>query len=262
MKRSAVIAALALHGLCWAGVRENVEQGRLLYGQGKFEEACDAFQEAAVDAPGAEALLQFNQAATYYKRQDYDKAIELYTKALGTRDLQLEAAARYNLGNCHFQQAVLSQTELGKAMELLQKAMSCYHDAAESLADPQPARYNLEKSKLLMKDLLDRQKKQDEEKKKKQGQDQKNEEKKEQQEQDQQNGDKDQQKEGQQKQGEQKEGEQKDEPGEQKQEDREQQLSPEDAAKLLNAIREKQRENEREERVRKPAGYAPVDKDW
>ena len=151
----------------WADTRETVEEGRKLFGQQQYAVAHDKFIEAAADVPES-PLLKFNEAATFYKRQDYDKAIDLYGEALLTKNLELEAAAKYNLGNCHFQQAVKNQTDLGKAIELLDKAMVYYRDALETLADPQQARYNLEKSKLLKKVLLDKKKKEMEEQQKKQ----------------------------------------------------------------------------------------------
>ena len=262
--------ALLLPAFASADPRELVEQGKLLYSQQKYENAQKTFHEAGADVPSSSPdaqLLQFNEAATYYQRDDYDKAIELYEKSLLTVDPQVEAQTKYNLGNCYFHKARLQgETDPKTAIEQLDKAMTYYRDAMESLENPADARYNLEKSKLLKKDLIDKAKKQQDEQKKKEPGDEENKPKKE--------GDEEQKDEG--KQDEQKKDEQQqqqagdDQKDEQDQKDQQQQageekqqeLSPEDAQKLLNAIREKQQQNEREERVRQPAGYAPVDRDW
>jgi len=239
-----------------ADTRRIVEEGRKLFQQQKYAQAHDKFIEAAADLPES-PLLKFNRAATFYKRRDYDKAIELYGEALQTKDLQLEAAAKYNLGNCHFQQAVKNQTDLAKAIGLLDKAMAYYRDALETLADPQQARYNLEKSKLLKKLLLDKKKKEMEQQQKKQQDKDHQEEKKD--EQSQGGGDEQQKNENRQDQSPQ----QPDEDGDrQAQQDQQQGLSAEDAEKLLNAIRERQKQDERENRARRPMRYAPVDRDW
>jgi Ca-activated chloride channel family protein len=244
---AAVITLMA--GSSHAATYETVEEGRSLFEQEKYAEAYEKFHEAAADLP-EEPLLEFNKAATFYKRSDYDKAIELYEKALATKDLQLEATARYNLGNCYFQQAVKHQTDYDAAIALLTGAMACYRDALEVLPDSHQARYNLEKSKLLRKLLRDKKKKQEEEQKKNQPQPDDKEEQQKEGEQDQQKGDD--QNQGQEEQPQPQAG------GEEKK----QELSPEDAEKLLNAIRERQQQREREERVRQPMGYAPVGKDW
>jgi len=262
-----LMAVLILPGGAFADPRELVEQGRLLYSQQNYDAAQGKFTAASADVPSSSPdaqLLQFNQAATFYQRNDYAKAIELYEKALLTRDPQVEAQAKYNLGNCYFHKALLqSETDPKTTIEQLDKAMTYYRDAMESLANPADARYNLEKSKLLKKDLIDKAKKQQDEENKKKGDNK--DDKKDQQKKDDQQGDQDKQDE--QKKDEQKQQQAGDEQDQQEQqqqagEEKQQEMSPEDAVKLLNAIREKQQQNEREERVRRPAGYAPVDRDW
>ena len=260
MKRLLLILLACAPALpAMADTRETVEEGRKLFGQEEYAEAHDKFFEAAADLPGS-PLLSFNQAGTFYKRQDYDKAIELYQQGLQTKDLQLEAAGKYNLGNCYFQQAVKSQTDLGKAIELLDRAMLYYRDAMDTLADPTQARYNLEKSKMLKKDLLDKKKKEMEDQQKNQQKDQNQDQQQDQQQQ--QDGDGEDQQDQQQQQGSDEQEKEEEQKPEQAQQEETRQLSPEEAEKLLNAIREKQKESERDERTRKPARYMKIPRDW
>ena len=261
----ALAIGILLPAFASADPRELVEQGKLFYSQQNYEAAQGKFTAASADVPSSSPdaqLLQFNQAATFYQRNDYAKAIELYEKALLTRDPQVEAQGKYNLGNCYFHKALLqSETDPKTAIDQLDKAMTYYRDAMESLANPDHARYNLEKSKLLKKDLIDKAKKQHDEQQKQKGDNK--DDKKDQQKQDDQDK-QDEQKKDEQKQQQAGNKDQKDQQDQQQQagEEKQQELSPEDAEKLLNAIREKQQQNEREERVRRPAGYAPVDRDW
>jgi len=259
MKRiTAALMAFLTAASAWADTRKAVEEGQKLFEQHKYAEAHERFNEAAADLPES-PLLEFNKAATFYKRQDYDKATELYRQSLLTKDPQLEAAAKYNLGNCEFQQAVMNQSDLGKAIEMLDRAMVYYRDAIETLADPQKARYNLEKAKLLEKALIDKKKKEMEQQKK----EQQNEDRQKDKEQEDQNsnGDKKEQNQEEQ-QTSQKDEAQKDQQTGQSKQEQKRELSAEEAEKLLNAIRERQKEDERARRIRRPAGYVPVDKDW
>jgi len=239
---------IALAGLMMAlpalgDTHETVERGRELFGRENYAEAYELFHEAAADFP-EEPLLDFNMAATFYKRADYDAAIERYEKALAAKDLFLEAAAKYNLGNCWFRQAVKNQSELPTAIDQLDRSMRYYRDAMDDLPDTTAARRNIEKAKLLKKMLLDEMKKREEEKQKQQ-QNKQNDEQKEQKDEQEQDGQDEKQEEAPQ-------------PGEQQQKE----MTPEEAAQVLNAIRENQQREEREQRRTIRGQYLPVDKDW
>jgi len=269
MKQTIIVMAVAAAACAQAlaGPLEKAEEGKLLYDQKKYAEAHEKFLSAAADMPEDPRLL-FDQAATFYKRGDFDQAVKLYEKALVTKDLQLESLTKYNLGNCLFQQALKKRDDPGKAIELLDRAMSYYHDAMETLADPASARYNLEKAKLLKKQLIDDLKKKQDEQKKQQERNQKDDKKKEdQKKQDEQKKSGDDQKK-EEKKGDQKtagngqkdkqEQEQQEKQGDEKQV----QLSPEEAEKLLNAMREQQKKDEREQRSQRNAERMRVERDW
>ena len=255
---------IALAGLMMAlpalgDTHETVERGRELFGRENYAEAYELFHEAAADFP-EEPLLDFNMAATFYKRADYDAAIERYEKALAAKDLFLEAAAKYNLGNCWFRQAVKNQSELPTAIDQLDRSMRYYRDAMDDLPDTTAARRNIEKAKLLKKMLLDEMKKREEEKQNQQ-QNQQNDEQKEQKDEQQQDGQNEQQEEQEQQPSDGRQDEKQEEapqPGEQQQKE----MTPEEAAQVLNAIRENQQREEREQRRTIRGQYLPVDKDW
>ncbi|HUV64017.1 MAG TPA: tetratricopeptide repeat protein [Sedimentisphaerales bacterium] len=85
-----------------AGV--TTSQGNALYKQGNFNEAINKYDQALVDAPQV-LEPKFNKANSYYRLDDLGAAIDLYREvAAESKDMNLVAKAKYNLGNSYFQQ--------------------------------------------------------------------------------------------------------------------------------------------------------------
>ena len=162
-------------GLSWAmtvaargaqqEARQTVREGNRLFAQQKYPDAYKKYHQAAADLTDTPEIV-FNQAATYYKRGDYDKAIELYEQARATKSAELDRKITYNLGNCHHQQAIKIQRDLPKAIQRLGQAARYYRDCLQVDPTFEDARYNLQLAKLLLKHLLDEKKTKEEEKKK------------------------------------------------------------------------------------------------
>jgi Ca-activated chloride channel homolog len=266
-----------------------VQQGNALYQNGKYAEAAEQYGSASQMLPDA-AEIHFNQGNAAYKQQDYGKAREHYMQALQTTDRTLEGKVKYNLGNVEYQQALQTLQQPQVAMPHLRSAMTYYRDSLDVAPQQQDARYNLELSHLLLHKLQQEQQQQNPQQQQgqPQGQQQQN-----QQQQAQQDG----QQQGQQhqsqrqdrspqqtpspdpQQGQQQQaassgsqGQQAEQsqdtsqdnappPGQQTAAQRE--LRPEEAARLLEAIRERGREadNQRQQRRAKTQA-SQVDKDW
>ena len=145
--------------------REAVRQGNELFGQQKYKEAYEKYHAAAADLTDVPEIL-FNQAATFYKRGDYDRAIDLYEDARATQRADLDKRITFNLGNCHHQQAIKLRSDLPKAIGRLRQAARHYRDCLQVDPEFDNARYNLQLAKLLLKHLLDEQKKKEQQKKK------------------------------------------------------------------------------------------------
>jgi len=111
----------------------------------------------------------------HFRLEDYAKAREAFdAAALKTKDLPLEARCNYNVGNCAFRQAERQKdSDLKKAVEQYQEAVRFYQNALKLDPTLTDAAHNIEVTRLLLKDLLDQLKKQQEEQKKKQEQQQK-----------------------------------------------------------------------------------------
>ena len=129
-----------------------VQQGNALYQSGKYAEAAAQYSSASQTLPEA-AEIHFNQGNVAYKQQDYHKAREYYTQALQTADRTLEGRVKYNLGNVEYQQALQNLQQPQAAMPHLRSAMTYYRDSLDVDPQQQDARYNLELSHLLLHKL-------------------------------------------------------------------------------------------------------------
>jgi Ca-activated chloride channel homolog len=142
---------LPVHGQA-ASPYQAVQQGNAFYQNGKYAEAAEQYGSASQMLPDA-AEIHFNQGNAAYKQQDYGKAREHYTQALQTTDRTLEGKVKYNLGNVEYQQALQNLQQPQAAMPHLRSAMTYYRDSLDVDPQQQDARYNLELSHLLLHKL-------------------------------------------------------------------------------------------------------------
>jgi Ca-activated chloride channel family protein len=136
-----------------------VQQGNALYQNGKYAEAAEQYGSASQMVPDA-AEIHFNQGNVAYKQQDYGKARAHYTQALQTSDRTLEGKVKYNLGNVEYQQALQNLQQSQAAVPHLRSAMTYYRDSLDVDPQQQEARYNLELSHLLLHKLQQEQQQQ------------------------------------------------------------------------------------------------------
>lgn len=161
-----IVILLAL--LCalpvWAGDAKSwVQQGNQAYASGEYLKAVEHYDQALADAPRAVVPL-FNKANSYYHMNDLDEAIALYRDVdLKARDLSLVEKARFNLGNCAYQQGLKHRdSDLPKTLELMKNGMSHWRRALEINPDNAKARRNLSAASLMIKDIMDQIKEQQE----------------------------------------------------------------------------------------------------
>jgi Ca-activated chloride channel homolog len=255
-----------------------VQQGNAFYQNGKYAEAAEQYGSASQTLPGA-AEIHFNQGNAAYKQQDYSKAHEHYTQALQTADRTLEGKVKYNLGNVEYQQALQNLQQPQVAMPHLRSAMTYYRDSLDVDPQQQEARYNLELSHLLLHKLQQEQQQQSPQQQQGQSQDQQRQDQQAQQDGQQQERAPQQTPDPESQQGQHQQAaasEQQSQQGEQRQDAApenapppgqqtaaQQELRPEEAARLLEAIRERGREadNQRQQR-RARMRASQVDKDW
>ncbi len=102
----AATAATALLVLLFAAASARAAAPGLdAYRQEKFGEAYNRFQETLKEYPDTKATdkIQFDAGAAAYKMKDYNKALQSFSQALLSPDLQLQSRSHYNLGNTLYQ---------------------------------------------------------------------------------------------------------------------------------------------------------------
>ncbi len=273
-----------------------VQQGNAALASGKVDEAIQAYEQADALRPDS-PRIHYNQGLAHYRKGDFAKARDWFSQALSTRDLELEADAHFNLGNCAYSQALAKRRNVDEAIELATEAIGSYRRTLELMPDDRDAKANIETARLLIKQLKDEKKKQQEQQKnqpqsqpssqpssrpkqqdqekdpskqdpsKKQDSDQKEQQQDEQKPpQDQKKQDEQQKQQGQDQQDKQDQAgrdEQKKQ-GQQAQQDpaKQGQLSRDEAERLLQAIRDKERQRRRAKVKRQAVIRVPVERDW
>ncbi len=132
-----------------------VQRGNTLYQEERYDEALQQYDAAGQALPET-AEISFNQGNAYYKQGDYAQALAAYASALHAGDRQLESRILYNLGNVEYQQALQTQHNLPDALPHLRSAMTYYRKSLQLDPERSAARYNLELAMRLRHQLLQR----------------------------------------------------------------------------------------------------------
>ena len=274
--------------------RKLVAAANEAFARGDYQQALDGYNEAEVTLPESPRIA-YNQGLAHYKLGDLVAARNHFNRALLTRDINIEASAKYNLGNVDYAEALQKQSAPTEAIDLLKSAIGHYRDALALRPDDADAKANIQSAQLLIKKLLDDLKKQQEQNKKNQNQQQnKNDNQKnqdqqqnqDQQKQQDQNDQSGQKPESDQKQRDKDASDKKNQKPDQQPSDAQQnqnqqdqqspdnkastsdrkpeplKMSKQEAERLLQAIRDKERKRNREKAKRLRLRRAPVLKDW
>ena len=233
-----------------------VESGNRLYAEGSYVEAVGEYDRAITAAPEA-AEPKFNKANAYYRLDDYAGAADLFRQAAAeTKDMDLVARAKYNLGNCHFQTGSRQRdSDLEKALKQFESAIASWRQVLEIEPENEKAARNIEVARLTIKDIIDQLKKQQEQQQQDQQQGDQQDQKQQGGQQDQPQGQQDQKQQGEQQQQEQ-QGEQQ-QAGDQKRQEKK--AAP---AATADEILDKEKQRRRQKAQLRPGGYQKVDRDW
>lgn len=210
--------------------RSAVEEGNRLYEEGRFEEAHERYLEALRADPES-PLIRFNAGNALYQSADFEKALEAYQQAIESGDPQLASAAWYNMGNALYR------------AQQLEPSLEAYKQALRMNPGDADAKHNLER---VLEQLQQQDQQQEGEDQQQEGDEGEDSEDQEQQEQEQEQ-DEQEQEQGQDQQDEQEQEQEQpqDQPQDQQPEDgegqpepRPDQMTPEEAERLLDAIEE------------------------
>ncbi len=147
---------------CFAAVsaKKSVKEANKLYQKGKIDEALVKYNDASINLPDSD-IINFNMGAALYKKEDYQKAIDAFTRALTSDNKKIEADALYNLGNCKYRLGKLKEnTDLSATVGLLRESLDYYKRAVELDQKNTDARFNHEFVERELKVLLDKLKQQ------------------------------------------------------------------------------------------------------
>ncbi len=119
-------------------------QGEALYRAGQFDKAAQYYDRLLQDAP-QDAKLHFNSGAVAYRRKRFKEAIDHFSQALATDDLQLQADSYYNLGNSRYQLGQKARaTDADTTIRLWTEAVRAYDGCLQLDPDNRDAAYNRE----------------------------------------------------------------------------------------------------------------------
>jgi tetratricopeptide (TPR) repeat protein len=224
-----------------------VAEGNQAFAERDYVAAGEAYRRALLERPDSPEL-SYNLGVVHYKLGDYSSAQAAFGRALSTRDPELEARIKFNLGNIAYASALQEKSDPPKAIDFLRTAIRRYRDALELHPEDDDARVNLEIARTLLRDQLDEWQRQ--QKKRVQRQDGQLA---------QQEGEQDQQQIG-------PSGEQQPSAAEGPQEKRPQQadegMTSEEGEQLLQAVRDRERQRCEQLSRRRRAQRTPAIKDW
>jgi tetratricopeptide (TPR) repeat protein len=224
----------------WADLVGEVKDGNAAYGKGDFKTALEHYHAAEASAPESPEL-QYNLGNAYHGQEKYETAVEMFQKALKSTDPMQQAAAHYNLGNTHY--------KMGDYL----KAIAGYEEALKLNPTDTDAKFNLELARKMLKEHAkpDQQNQQNNQ----------NQQQSQQNQQDQQDQNKQDSTENQQNQPDSAQDKQQQQQQQQAEQRKDQKMSKEDAERILNALRDDERDVQK--KIRRDVNAADyTGKDW
>ena len=137
-------------------VGQVVNEGNKFYRQGQYKEAINEYDKVATESPEV-VEPRFNKADGYFRLGDMQQAIDLYKAvAAESKDMKLVEKAKYNLGNCFFQQGTKQKdSDAQKAVDNMQSAIGWWRQALDIDPTDEKAAKNIEVARLTIKDIID-----------------------------------------------------------------------------------------------------------
>ncbi len=123
------------------------------YKAGKFNEAQKEYERLAAEDRTGDARFTFNAGTAAYRATNYDAAIRLFTIALTARDLKLQQAAYFNLGNAQFRLGQ-STNDLDELQRRWESAIQNYQNAVTLDKNDADAAHNLAFAKRGVEQIL------------------------------------------------------------------------------------------------------------
>jgi len=110
---------------------------------GKYAEAQKEYERLAKEDKKDDLRFTFNAGDAAYRGTNYDTALQLFTSALASQDVNLQAAAYYNIGNTQFHLGAQAK-DLDAVEELWKQAEKSFQNALAINKNDADAKHNLE----------------------------------------------------------------------------------------------------------------------
>ncbi len=128
-----------------SGLSKKITEGNKLYADGEYDKALTKYNDAQIEAPTSPEIF-FNMGNVFFRQGKYKEAVDSYQKSMEKGDINVEAQAMYNIGNALFQQGQLRE------------ALEYYKQALERNPDDVDAKYNIEYTERMIKEMLSKSK--------------------------------------------------------------------------------------------------------
>ena len=123
------------------------------YRSGKFPASLAEYERLIAKDKAGDLRLHFNAGAAAYGATNYDAAIRHYTAVLPARDVKLQQAAYFNIGNALFRQGQAAK-DLDGMQEQWENAIKFYQYAATLDKTDRDAVYNLAFAKKCVEQIV------------------------------------------------------------------------------------------------------------
>ena len=232
-----IMGLILIPGVIFAqSSRQKVLEGNKFFQEEKFDEANNKYRDALIDSP-ENSIINFNIGNTLYKKKKFEDALKDFEKSLFVDNILNQSKSYYNMGNSLYR------------MEKLPESILAYTQALKLNPNDEDAKYNLEFVRAKLKEQA-------------QNQPQNNQQQQQQQDQQQQGENQEQNKEEQQQDQKQEEqSEQQEQEQQQAEQQQPQEMSKEEAERILNALKEDEKDLQKEKKPAK-SGKVRISKDW
>jgi Ca-activated chloride channel family protein len=150
VKVAAVIFALGVMALSASATPATAMKD---FRAGKFAEAQKEFERLITLDKKGDLRLTFNAGVAAYRGTNYDAAITHFNNTLTAKDVKLQQAAYFNLGNCHFSQGTEAK-DLDGMQEKWEVAVKDFQNAVELDKTDKDAAHNLEFAKRCVQQIV------------------------------------------------------------------------------------------------------------
>ncbi len=133
---------------------EQINEANRLLREQKITEAIDAFGEIDDSQGQYRDTVNYNLGVTHYRNGDFAAAQMLFANSAQSKQIKIAAQSRYNLGNCHYSQALnRKDQEPQAAITELQTAITHFRSSLRLDESNSDARANIELASQLIRQL-------------------------------------------------------------------------------------------------------------